>query len=42
MELYNKLLEQGISEKLIDDVKHFREEYPVEADLADRFPCQRP
>ena len=38
MELYNKLLEQGISEKLIDDVKRFRQEYPVEADLADRVP----
>ena len=38
MELYNKLLEQGVSEKLIDDVRHFREEYPVETDLADRVP----
>ncbi|MEG0378989.1 MAG: AAA family ATPase, partial [Eubacterium sp.] len=38
MELYNKLIEQGIPEKLVEDVKCFRKEYPVETALADRVP----
>ncbi len=38
MEMYDKLLEQGISEQLIEDVKHFRAEFPTETEIADRVP----
>ncbi|MGL4607528.1 MAG: AAA family ATPase [Eubacteriaceae bacterium] len=38
MKLYEKLLTQGIDEKLIEDVKHFRKFYQLEKKLEDRVP----
>lgn len=38
MELYKKLLEQEIDEKLINDVKYFRNYYNLEETLQDRVP----
>lgn len=38
MALYERLLEQGVNEKLLKDVQDFREEYALEAAMEDRVP----